>query len=133
MKFRIQVESSSSVWWEEYDKPISDPQKWASEIVEYFNHTLRPGESPRKLLRVEVLDQASQKEHSWVKQNAMTVVKGGMMYDVLKCSVCGISAKRYGIGEKIIVDTKYRAKVYGCCDTALAYLRRKRTLCGLEK
>lgn len=57
MKFRIQVKCDGhEPWWEEYDKDTDDPQKWAEDIVAWFNKGCRPGEKPRTLLAVEVLD-----------------------------------------------------------------------------
>ena len=56
MKFRIQVErvdKSMEPHWEDYDEDINDAQKWAEEIVAWFNGTCRPGEIKRRLLAVE--------------------------------------------------------------------------------
>ncbi len=60
MKFKIKVKSinTGNEWWEEYDKNVTDPRQWAENTMAKFNRTLRPGESSRELLEVEVLREA---------------------------------------------------------------------------
>lgn len=120
MKFRMQVKSGDLYpWWETYEKNVDDPQAEAERLIEYFNSTLRPGEEPRTLLAVEVLDQTSIKDHTWKKTNLMTI-KGhaGRTYDTLRCTVCGITARRYGLHD-ITIDPEFaKAKVYKRCDTS---------------
>lgn len=127
MKFRIKVaDDSGDGWWEEYDKPVSNLDQWAKDTIASFNRTLQPGEKKRTLLTVEVLDAASRAEHTWEKQNIYTVVKGNAVYDVMKCSSCGITAKRHGVSEGIRLDCEFaRAKVYRRCDTAYRHLKVK--------
>ena len=132
MKFRMLVrdglarDGSIDEWWEEHDKPVTDPEKWAKAIVARFNCTLRPGEKRRELVEVEILDVVSFKEHTWKKQNLTTVLDAyGGSHDVMKCKVCGITGKRYGLGPGIALDPKYaRSKVYQRCDTAKRHLER---------
>lgn len=58
MKFRIQVQradKSCEPHWEEYDEDTNDAQKWAEDIIKFFNRTGQPGDVERLLLAVEVL------------------------------------------------------------------------------
>ena len=127
MKFKIQTitEGSEEPDWEEYTKNIDDPQAWAEEIVNDFNRTLRPGERPRTLLKVEILEEEPI-EHSWVKRtDGQSKRVRGRIADLMYCRNCGITGKRYGLSETITIDSKYRAKVYQRCDTAKEHLRKK--------
>lgn len=54
MKFKILVRNSRGEWWEEYEKKTDNPQAWAEETIRTFNGTLRDGERPRELVKVEV-------------------------------------------------------------------------------
>jgi len=126
MKFKMLVSDGQGDWWEEYDKPCKDARKCAKEIVEYFNRTLGPCESPRTLKAVEVLDAHSQKDHAWEKQNAFTIKSGGRFYDVYRCKNCGITAKRFGLDVAVIIDSRFLAKVYLRCDTTQAHLAKRR-------
>ncbi len=60
MKFKILVkhigEDDGQAWEEEYDKNTQDSEKWAEDIIKWFNETLRPGEKPRELVNVIILD-----------------------------------------------------------------------------
>jgi len=61
MKFRLKCKEvdGKELNWEEYDREdftsINQAKKWAKDAVDYFNKTLRPGEVPRKLLKVEMI------------------------------------------------------------------------------
>ncbi len=113
---------------EVYEIDTDNPQAWAEETVERFNATLRPGEKERILLDVEVLDEHSIKNHSWEKQNLVTVAKLEPYYDVLRCKRCGITAKRFGL-DGFVLDPEFReAKVYRRCDTALAHLKKRKEI-----
>jgi len=112
MKFRMFVSNGDCEWQEDYDRSCSDASQEALRIVELFNNTLRPHERPRTLLRVEMIDLASRKDHTWDKMNLVTVFTHGHYFDVLRCRVCGVTAKRYGL-HNIVLDAQYRkAKVY---------------------
>ena len=131
MKFRILVayrdeREEEEPWWEEFDKNVSDVKRWARETIEWFNSYCSLGERARLLVRVEILDEKSQKEHSWEKQNLVTVISGGEIYDVMRCSVCGVTGKRHGLVEMVELDRKYKYKVYARCDTAFCHLEKKR-------
>ena len=122
MKFKMKVSDGGEPWWEEYDKDIEDCQAGAEGFINYFNSTLQTGERPRILHEVVLLDKDSIKQHKWRKMNLVTQMRGNRMFDILKCSRCGITAKRYGL-DRIILDSKYnRAKVYQRCDTSMKHL-----------
>lgn len=132
MKFKIKCtyqddESGEEAWWEEYEKDhVEDPQKWAEQTIENFNTTLRPHEKPRRLLDVEILEENTKKDHSWVK-TSLSMRRAGWrsnnLYDEYKCTHCGITGKRFGVG-RVERDSKYRAKVYNRCDTAYDHLQK---------
>ena len=129
MKFKIKCcdERDPDGWWEEYDKDIDNPQEWARETITSFNHTLRPGERLRKVLEVVVLDVNSIKDHDWQKTNSFTIMKGSLSYDTMQCSRCGVTGKRYALGQGgTTIDGKYRAAAYQRCDTAMKKLGRTR-------
>ena len=54
-------------------------------------------------------------KHNWEKQNWFTEKNKHGSHDILKCSRCGITAKRYGIEWPPTIDYKYRAKKYIVC------------------
>jgi len=127
MKFRMKVTNGTHSWWEEYDKNAEDAQVEAERIVKYFNSTLSHGEKPRTLLAVEILDKHTVKEHTWKKQNLVTVAdKRRGFHDIVKCARCGITGKRFGFDADVVLDPEYcRAKVYRRCDTAKLHLAKK--------
>lgn len=126
MKFKITVskkDNTEQPWEESYEENIEDPQAWAENTIQRFNSGLRPGEKERVLLHVEIIDSDGIKNHTWGKQNLVTIAKSGQYYDILKCKRCGITAKRYGV-DRIIFDSKFKkAKVYLRCDTSLAHFK----------
>lgn len=124
MKFRIQVErvdGSTESHWETYDEDTKDAQKWAEELIAWFNGTVRPGESKRRLLAVEVVDSYSIKDHTWSKTNLVTLQSPQGFYDSVKCSRCGVVARRYGM-RRIVRQNPFRAKKFERCDTAMEVL-----------
>lgn len=119
MKFRIQVgRSDDNKHWEEYDEDTDDAQKWAEDIIKYFNRTGQPGDPQRYLFAVEVLDPDTIPEHDWHKQNIMTLTSPQGLYDKIKCGRCGVHARRYGL-TRVVRQHPYRAKKFERCDTAL--------------
>ena len=129
MKFKMQVKCDGcEPWWEEYDKDTDDPQKWAEDIVAWFNSTCRPGEKPRTLLAVEIIDSTS-KHHKWVKHvKGMSIQFRGATCDIMYCSVCGITGKRYGLNNVIKRDSKFRKKAFDYCNTSQKELVNQRQL-----
>jgi len=130
MKFEIVIahkQTPEDSWTEEYEKNTNDPQKWAEETIDAFNSSLRPGEAERILIEVKKIDDVSVKHHTWKKTNLVTISRAGQTYDTYRCERCGITGKRYGLGDTIKKDSKFaRAKVYQRCDTALAHLNKRK-------
>lgn len=119
MKFRILLKTEKDEWWESYDKDTTDPQVWAEETIQRFNDTLRPHELARQLLRVEVIEQGNERHHKWVKRtDGMSVPFRGCAVDLMFCSACGITGKRFGVAGHVKIDSKYRKKAYLECHTA---------------
>lgn len=133
MQFKMHVKPNNrnDSWWEDYDKPEAVDQvsaeREAQKIIDFFNSTLRPYESPRTLLAVVLIEtngaaSKSFKAHEWEKTNLVTVHERGRYFDRLVCPKCGVTAKRFGV-TSIVIDPKYKAKVYRDCDTAREWLQ----------
>ncbi len=100
---------------------------WSRSIVKWFNEgETNPKAIPRQYVGSRLIDDvATGPQHDWEKTNLVTIMAGGP-HDTAKCRVCGITAKRYGIGERYTLDPKYaKAAVYTRCDTAAAHLAKK--------
>lgn len=129
MIFRIQVaavERPETPWYESYDKPaittLGAAVTFAEDIVAYFNRTLRPGESRRKL--ISVVEGSNEKfvasAHEWEKKNLVTLSDSTGLFDVLACRNCPVTARRYGISD-VRFDQKFRrAKKFQRCSTSKA-------------
>ena len=104
-----------------YKNAKSDEEDWLEdswldrtpeEVIENFNSTLRPGERARVLVAAIPL-KAKNKSHSWRKVSLVTEMrKGEGFYDRYKCEACGVTGKRYGLEDLIVLDAKYKKKVY---------------------
>ena len=95
----------ASAWSEEYNKPVSDAQTWSEATIANFNATLRLGELPRVLLRVEVAPNAVRLRHAWKKSSLVTEMRGQRMFDRYKCAQCGATGKRHGVSSEIWPDS----------------------------
>ena len=89
-------------------------------IINNFNNTLRPGELPRTVVEIYEDDFPYEHayplaQHDWQKSNLVTIMKGHSSYDTYKCSKCGITGKRYGLGGSVRRDKKYTAEKYNGC------------------
>lgn len=129
IKMTEKIINTGLVISEEYDiENDKNPEEFASNSIKFFNNTLRPNESPRELISVEVIEEHSTvlHDHIWEKQNAFTITNKRNCYDILKCKRCGVTAKRYGIGNNIGRDGIYKAKCYAKCETALAQMEKNR-------
>ena len=116
MKFRMHCKNQRSDWWEYFDKECCDPIVWATDCISRFNDTLRPGELPRELVEVDILDSANVPEHKWEKLTAgMSIMFRGSCVDLMRCSRCGVTGKRYGLGSSVKRDSVFRAKKYEKC------------------
>lgn len=126
MKFKIKIKNKNSgnEWWEEYDKNIpgntpKEAEKWASGVLKRFNETLRPNESPRELMKIEILEPNDEKPHEWTKRTGgMSVGFRGCVVDLMFCKKCGITGKRYGLSSRITIDSKFRKKASRQCRPA---------------
>lgn len=107
-------------WKERYVRETNDAHACAQSIVDYFNETLRPGEKPRELVRVEVVAEVAPHDHDWEKMNLTTKMFNGRPYDIVRCTRCKIMGKRWGLA-KTRRDSQFKARVYARCDTTLAH------------
>lgn len=127
MKFKIQCKDvdGGEPWWEEYEKDITDPIKWGKGIVVFFNDTLRPGEKKREFISAEIIgDEESAELHSWDKSIVgMSSNFRGRIVDMMYCTKCGITGKRFGLKSNIVIDSKYKKKVFQKCNTAIEELK----------
>lgn len=66
---------------------------------------------------IEDKENKAVKEHNWRKTNLVTIMqkKGTGSYDTFKCSVCGVTGKRFTIPGPVYRDVKYRAMKYNNC------------------
>lgn len=135
MKFKLKCKNigdpDEKSWWEEYDKPTSDPHQWAKEIVQYFNDTLRPKEKPRELLEVIVDSEENDNHHKWNKLTSeMTVYdnREKTYFDGYKCSVCGLYARKYGLNGDIQLypPSKFKATYWQNCRKAKEKLSKRK-------
>ena len=125
MKFKILVKNKKDQWWEEYDKQINNPEECAKEMIKTYNETLYPGDLKRTLLKVEILENNNNEYHNWIKQTGgMSVEFRGNHCDLMYCKKCGITGKRFGLGSKIEIDSKYKKKAYQKCNTAIEEIRK---------
>lgn len=111
-------------WTEEYREgerssfPVGEPDLnvWSHNLVTRFNAGVRPGESPRYVTKIDVTEYEGviQRAHMWEKTNLVTIMRGSRSYDTARCSACGITAKRFGIGEHTR-DPRYKSDKYEVC------------------
>lgn len=117
MKFVLTVSDGAKQWDEDYDVPMlktaDDVRDYCETILSRFNSGRRPGELPRHMVSLEIGGDSD--VHDWRKVNAATVMKGTSNYDVMRCAVCGVTGKRYGLGSTVRRDHGYRAKRYENC------------------
>jgi hypothetical protein len=122
MKFKMLVRETKTgrEWWENYDKDVSDVEEFCKHAVEeIWNGNLRPHEKKREFIKCEIIENSNDKFHKWFKlTSGMSVEFRGQIVDLVKCSVCGITGKRYGLDDKVKIDSKYRKKAFQNCDTS---------------
>ena len=111
MQFKIRVgNSDGTAHWEQYDKPEihteAQAQQWAIDTVRLFNATLRPGDMRREVLRVWCF--GNSQAHEWFKLSLVTESGG---YDRMQCIQCGVTGKRYGLGQSgVALDEQFAYK-----------------------
>lgn len=108
------------VWEEKYEVSNEiDTEKYLKEMIQRFNSTLHPNESAREILEMWEepleIDILPKIQHMWEKTNLVTQSRGGQLYDTYKCAKCGITGKRFGIGNIVKRDSKYKADRYNYC------------------
>lgn len=129
MKFRMKCSNidGGEPWWEDYNVNTDDAQACAEQLIMEFNALLRPGEKPRQVLEVEVLNPTVITKHKWTKTSLVTERDtDGALYDRYRCVHCGITGKRFGLSRTTTRDGEYKANVYEDCDSAQAHLEKKR-------
>lgn len=119
MKFRIHVKDERNEWWEEYDKievvDLTSAEVCAKQMIERYNATLYPGDKPRTLLEVQ-LGGEGKRAHVYEKTNLVTIRgRSGSLYDLMKCSVCGCEARRYGLLQSVQRIGKFKARKWEHC------------------
>lgn len=129
MKFTMVVRDADGLrpsWEEQEDRAdvrnIEAAQRWSEETIEQFNATLRQHERPRKLIYVfptplEQQDPSVKARHTWRKMNLYTHSDRLGNYDIMECSICGVTGKRFNLGEAgVKIDSKFRAKKFQTCN-----------------
>lgn len=115
---KTKIVKTGYVFEEKYEiADEEEPKEYAQNLIDTYNATLRPNESPRELAAVMVTKEKvkGKAEHMWEKQNLVTIRRAGRMYDIYKCKCCGITGKRFGIGCEVTRDPKYKAEKYKFC------------------
>lgn len=135
MKFTLTCRhrGDEATWDEAYEMDVvntrEEAELWGNATIRSFNETRCTGERPRELVsvKVEAATSGAKKDHDWNKTNLVTVMpKRGQSYDTYRCQACGVTARRYGVGESPVLDPKYKTRVYWRCDTTQAHLERRR-------
>ena len=136
MKFRLVVtDARGEEWFEDEDRgnihSIEEAKVWAKETIAMFNRTLRPHEIERTVVRVEELKEVTESmaeasSHDWEKTNLVTIINEYFgSHDTVKCRICGITGKRFGLGLNVARDREFKAPGYGRCDNAVKLLERR--------
>jgi hypothetical protein len=101
-------ERNSEGWQEDHETDAAGtPEEIIQGLLDRFNATLRPGELPRRLVRIVSAEATAPKpmQHRWDKVSLVTE-KGG--YDRMRCIVCAATGKRYGLGQNgVTPDPKF--------------------------
>lgn len=136
-KVTLQVRDTQSSFTESYTEgersafqvgaTQDEIERWAYDLIQHYNGTLRPGERPRTLegVTVEETTQENPTDHDWHKTNLVTVLDHRGAYDRLECSRCHITAKRFGLAH-VKIDPRYGAAGYRTCEGAVKLLARRR-------
>jgi hypothetical protein len=101
-----------SPWSEDYNRAeilnLQEAAVWGENLIQRFNNSLRPGETPRKYVGVEEApDSDALIPHEWQKTNLVTIIKGLQVYDTAICLRCNITAKRFGL-DGYTIDPKFK-------------------------
>lgn len=134
MRFTMIVKNEGaddSTAWEEHEDRAAlltreQCEQWSRDTLARFNATLRSHERPRALVRVDFEDDSKSSAHDFIKQNGATIMRGNRSYDFYKCSRCGVTGKRFGLSEVVVLDKQYSANVYQDCQAARAHIVAQR-------
>lgn len=119
MKYKIAVQfvQGGEPWEEDYDDAHvttdAEAMNKGAALVQHFNDTLRPGEKARKFLGARIVGEGE--SHDWHKVNLITQTRGRQNFDTMRCELCKITGKRFGLGPSVKRDSIYRAKKYAKC------------------
>lgn len=115
-------------WTEDYirDIPDNEVSAWGKVLIANFNETLRPGEKTRRFIKAEIIGETANPKHRWSKTSLTTQNFRGRHADLMKCEVCGITGKRFTLGEFVKIDSAFKARAFIRCDTAVEFIRKKR-------
>jgi hypothetical protein len=96
----------------------SSPLMVGAEYVLNHNEVLPNREDPIELVTAKA---EGERKHSWDTKER-NKVNGSELFDVMRCGVCGVSGRRYGLSDNSIrIDPKYRHTLFKSCDTSLAH------------
>lgn len=111
-------ESLSNAWEEDYNRAeIANAEQaiaWAQDTIAGFNASLRPGELARVVVGVRMGAGKAELPHKWRKSNLVMVMgeRGGPSFDTYKCERCEATGKRYGLGDNITLDKKFKGQEF---------------------
>ncbi len=115
ISYIVANDASPEGWQEDYQDDgkfgSGTPEEIIGRVLDFFNSTLRPGEKPRRIVRIVSSEGEAAKHiipHSWEKQNLVTINDKHGTYDKMKCRICGIAGKRFGLGPAVQLDWKFR-------------------------
>lgn len=122
MKITFICANANGEWQEDWEDQgnfgSGTPEELVDRVIAFFNRTLRPGELPRRAVRIVSSEGEPAKHiipHAWEKQNLVTISDKHGIYDKMKCRVCGIVGKRFGVGPHIQPDLKYCHPAHKSC------------------
>ena len=131
MRFRLwwkdEGADDSTAHVEDIARRGHDALELGEEVIANFNRTLRPGEVPRVVVRVEEGGEGRLR-HRWRKTNLVTVMGGrrGGSWDEYRCEDCGVTGKRYTLGGDVQLDSRRKKHLLECPGDGLpeGYTRR---------
>jgi len=134
MKFELIVrhKGGTETWSEPYDRPnlqtLDDACRWARETIDLFNFSLRPSERERELVELKEIQQAkgASSTHTWQKTSLVTQIFHGQLFDAMRCSVCGITGRRYGISGAVMRNAQYRSGGFAFCGRSIELLKKRK-------
>ena len=125
IKIKVRDVGGDSFWWEEHDTRGEDPDEFVQKLMDFFNSTLHPGQSRRETLIWESSEGeaiAGKVSHQWTKTSLVTEVGG---FDKMRCETCGITGKRYGLGQfDPVRDKKFKHVRFEDCRLSQEYLKK---------